>query len=115
MTRTQVWRWVLRQPGPIRTCEVATEFGATVQAASNLLQRLAKAGAVKRNGKTHHRAAWVVVDRHADIYDGRGYHANSLRNLRPRWKKTTGAAHPHERSYRRDDWPAAPDICAVWR
>ena len=89
----QIFRWLVKQDRPVRSRDAAAHFSCELSAMSQCLQRLARNGAVRRDGRTH-RAVWSVIDPHADVSSLAGTHQNSLRNLkfvmtsrRPRWNR----------------------------
>ncbi len=112
MTRAAVWRWILRQPGPVSNSALRARFNCSTLAATAALNKLGEAGAIRLQGYGR-SARWTVVNRRAIVEDMRGVHPKSIDNLRVRWADKTGkgkakyASHP--------GWAPATDLDRAWR
>ncbi len=83
----RVWRWLKRQPQPVRVAEAVAALGISERAIVNCLSRLREKGHAVRTGRTH-QARWVASGKLAPV-DLRGTPAASIANLRTdNWVET---------------------------
>ena len=110
-SQARVFKWILAQKREIRAREVADAFGITICASTAVLGRIRNRGGLTRIGFSH-KATWIVCDPRVDMGKLSGMHPNSLRNLRIRWKRTTGNSHPKTKQNK--DWAGATELEKCW-
>jgi hypothetical protein len=114
LSRARVFAWMKIQGRPIKAREIAEAFQSSLVAASDMLGRMREIGAIIKMGNTH-RATWRIVNPNVDMSSKLGMHANSLRNLRVKWRKTTGKGHARTKIEKRDDWPQSTGLETCWK